>query len=343
MINYFDIKNLNSNAIGKLISLYREGFPEDTERDIKFCFDGYFGKVVCNDDFSAALYPVIKKAIIRGVTINLPYIVAFSALKSVRGSGAAAEIMKGYLKSSIVDKVPFIALYPFNHEYYKRYGFVTVDGEPYVEICDFKRVKCDNRSEFAVIMEKVYNAAMSRFDNYLVRSHAECAVACDKATADNGETVVFTDGEYSECRSGEEDCIISAINGVPFRIYGYSIDVNGMPAERLMCRSDIKKGSAFDNVQMRICNPVEAIRITRFNAINQAFAINILLTDTIMGDTVYKLEITDGQGRLSMTQESPDISVSIDALTSYLINGRAINGIPSNLLNEANSYFIDKY
>lgn len=343
MISCFDIKSLNSETIEKLKCLYREGFPDDSERDIDFCFNGYFSEVVCNDDYTAALYPVLKKALIRGVAIDLPYIVAFSALKRVRGSSVAAEIIKSYIVRLHNEKVAYVALYPFNHEYYRRYGFVTVDSASHAEICNFKRVACDNRIEFAVIMEKVYNAAMSRYDNYLLRSYTECVVACERALADGGETVIFTDSSNDECRNGEENCIASAINGNAVKIYGYSIDVNGAPAERLLCRNNDTKSSAFDNVQMRICNPIEAIRLTNFNLFDNLFVINILLTDSIMGDAIYKLEILNGKGRLTKTQDTPDLRISIEDLTRYLINGSAIEGIPHNLLNAARSYFIDKY
>lgn len=346
MAKLIKINSLNHIEKEQLKKLYRESFPDDTEKDVDYFFNSYLQEVFVNDDFSSALYPVYKKLFFNGDIIDLPYVVAFGALREVRGKGIAAKLMNEFIKKSYTANVPFVALSPFNHEYYKRYGFVTVDAAAFNRDCDNCRlINCDERKVFLEAMQKIYCKAMLRYDNYIYRNQEDCKLVCDKLLTNGGKTILIV--EDNNIINDNNDYINMIIDSRHLKVYGYSIECGNEILERLMCHN-VKSEAIFENVQMRICDPVKAVNITKFNmSANdktlREFKIKIKICDSVLGDKIYQFQIVEGKGNLVKTNECAEVVANIDEFTNFIINGAKIKGLPDGLIPNKKSFFIDKY
>lgn len=344
MAKLLKINSLNDIETERLKKLYRESFPGDTDNDVNYFFNSYLFEVFVNNDFSSALYPVGKKMFFNGAIIDLPYVVAFCALHEARGKGIAAKLMNEFIEKANADNVPFIALSPFNHEYYKKYGFITVDASVINRDSEnYEHLNCSDRHVFLEAMQKVYCKAMSQYNNFIYRNQEDFALVYDKLMTNGGNTILFVEDNIKI--NDNNDYIDMIIDSRHKKVYGYSIECDNEILEKLMC-NDGKGGATLKNVQMRICDPVKAVNLTQFNGLSidePTREFKIKIKDSVLGDKIYKLQIADDKGKLIETNENAEVITSIDEFTNFIINGVSIDGLPKDLICCKKSFFIDKY
>lgn len=146
------------------IDLYRTCFPEDGEKTVNMLFGGYLNNRVElreNGRLTSALYIVEKTLSYLGREVPLPYIVGLGTLPKMRNGGRAEKLL---IKTfGLLKNYPFVALYPFKHSFYERFGFCAVSRD--FEAPRGKFVACDYKTA-----EKVYRNATKNSDFKILRS-----------------------------------------------------------------------------------------------------------------------------------------------------------------------------
>ncbi len=113
----------------ELVKLYVDGFPKDG-----IFYARYFvekaneDNVVIlreNDDIVSVAYIVDKLAFLEGKKFPICYLSAVSTLTEKRGRGLVANVIKNAVSKISQRGIPFVVLYPFDFNYYKKYGFIT--------------------------------------------------------------------------------------------------------------------------------------------------------------------------------------------------------------------------
>lgn len=165
MVKFIKKSELNACEREACRTLYKEGFPEDSDEYVEWFLNNKEYVVALNDEHTSALYLVPKQIRMRDKPVDVTYIVAFSAAKSARGTGAAAEVMNASIEYEREKGTPFVFLSPFNYEYYKQYGFQNVDRVlTAVDKPDYKRVKITDSVKGGEVMYKVRRSVGDKFD-----------------------------------------------------------------------------------------------------------------------------------------------------------------------------------
>ena len=159
-----------------LLSLYRDGFPEDGEAYSAYFVSRYADRAVtaeADGRTAGAGYLLPKTLHFAGRTETAYYLDAFSVLTPYRGRGVAETLMAKILARAASDGVRFVFLCPFDGRYYKQYGFAdVVQAERAVvqggRAFPVKRAK-------AADIQRVYGAMVSGADAYFVKGAADFA------------------------------------------------------------------------------------------------------------------------------------------------------------------------
>lgn len=173
---------IQSDILQKLKSLYKEAFSEDSD----FSRESFFKKVnasnaefVFNDENSELIscgYVMDKDAYLFGEDMTLPYLSALATNKKYRGKGHIKTIISNII-NKLYDRGDMVcALYPFNHDYYKRFDFCNISFCERRKIVGGKQYKIDyladlkNIDSLVLELEKLQNEFNSHRDNYIVLS-----------------------------------------------------------------------------------------------------------------------------------------------------------------------------
>lgn len=272
----------------KLIINYLDGFSADGREYAEYFIDNVSDRALFNDEVTTALHLVDKRLMLDGREIELPYIVALATLKSCRGCGEAGALIYNTLK--FLKGKPFVALYPFNHNYYTQYGFVTIDFE--TEFLAPKDVVYEPTADYAMIAE-LYNDYFARFNGRLIRSVEDIKKKCTLAKIAGGDTYVLKHNN---------------------RAVGYLIDDSG----------ELREGVPFvvtdkPNVQMRICDIPAALKSCSYLKDGE-FIINV--DDSFYRSGRYEVKIVNGSAKVKALEKGvADIEVTQQQLTKLIING----------------------
>lgn len=274
-----------------LKKLYRDGFPEDTDEDIEYFFNKKLvnGKVFVNDEVNAVAYVFNKKLRYCNNLYKLPYLVAVSVLSEFRGQGKIKELMYQAIEYADERNLPFIALYPFNHDYYKQYGFVTVDKMQKLKISDKTIMKESDNFQLCV---DLYNKYYGEYDVSLIRDITDFTAKVNEEAVIGGKLYELTE------------------NGVTI---GYAIKKG----------DDIIEGAPFEitdkpNVQMRVANIKRAIESYDFPLINKT--VRLKITDEFYRSKTIVLNIENGIAHVDIS-DTFDKEITIGELTKWLISG----------------------
>ncbi len=115
-----------------LKKLYKEAFPYDTEKYIDYFFSTKVNyekifTLVRSGELISALYLIDKRVSFNDQVVTVPYIVAAGTKLEYRGQKLLEDVMRDAFKYLETNNFPFVALYPFKHDYYKKYGFIVSD------------------------------------------------------------------------------------------------------------------------------------------------------------------------------------------------------------------------
>lgn len=272
----------------KLIINYIDGFAAESREYAEYFIDNVSDRALYNDAVSTVLHLVNKRLVLDNREIELPYIVALSTLKPNRGHGEASALIYNTLK--FLKGKPFVALYPFNHDYYTQFGFVTIDFE--TQFIAPKDVVYEPTDDFALIAE-LYNDNYVRFGGRLVRSVEDIKRKCTLAKIAGGDTYVLKHNN---------------------RVVGYLIDDS----------DELREGVPFvitdkPNVQMRICDISAALKVCTYSKDGE-FLINV--KDSFYRGGRYEVKIVNGKARVkTLDKGMADINVTQQQLTKLILNG----------------------
>lgn len=181
-------------TLNDIITLYTHCFPEDSPATIELFFAHKLGLDNChyleeNNKLACQLFIVNKKLSYLKNDIELPYIVGLGTDKDNRNKGLASVLMK-----QVLEKItsPFIALYPFSHEFYEKMGFATVS---YDYDCTKKTVPIDVDT-----CKELYHKYNQDKDFFIVRDDIDFTLitkimALDKVNFSRTEPNGYTNGE----------------------------------------------------------------------------------------------------------------------------------------------------
>lgn len=187
----------------RLKALYIECFPEDSYKVVDILFDGYLGEK--NSFFSedgkgniiCALYIIEKTLFFKGNFIKLPYITALGTKKEHRYQKLAENLIKKALQKLYSEGFPFVALYPFSHGFYEKYGFFTpsynINLEGTEVPCSYMQAKA------------VYDKFCEDLDYYILRDEKDFLFSQNIMSADNDSyRLIKADGNIIGYKNNEE-------------------------------------------------------------------------------------------------------------------------------------------
>jgi len=358
---------MDPKTLTELKKLYRDGFPEDSEAAVSWFFSrvneknaAYFvtgGKPV------SAGYIIDKPAVLWGRRRKMPYLSALSTKTEYRGQGLIRSVITELLSRLYRRGAPVCALYPFNHDYYKRFGFCDVSfcaertirgGETYPHLSITPPFK-----ELA----RVQSAFTKPFTNRLVFGAKEILAKTEEFAVDGVPLYVYADGGKPFAY-----CFISGDQGLGVRGQG-----NGQlsdaaifqplavrrppPATRFIyhyaatdlekfSRCEQLKGCAYIDfsesgrpyVQGRVVNAKAALEAAPYMPhLNKTVVLRI--TDPLIAENnrAFKVTIQDGRAAAAETTEPPAQTLGIGELTQLLFLGDGL------MVQKQKNIFTDQY
>lgn len=157
----------------ELRRLYQQSF-DDSEAFVDYFFGSMTSpeKVVSlsrDGRTVSALHLLDRTMFLRGGLFDMPFVVAAATVKELRGMRLLETVMRSAFEKLYSQGKAFVALYPFSHAYYRKYGFVT-----YTRISR-KTIKYERDGETEILpctskeMLKIYNRFCAGKHGYIVR------------------------------------------------------------------------------------------------------------------------------------------------------------------------------
>jgi len=200
---------MNPKLLSQLKALYREGFPEDNETAVEWFFsrmkDENIAYRIENGKIISAGYIIEKPAMLFGKKTILPFLTALATRKEYRGQGKIKLILDELFSRLRGRGHNFCALYPFNHEYYKRFGFCDVSfcadktiggGEVFKET-----LYSEPTEKLLSELVRLETAFRKGFDNYLIFGKEEITAKFREFALDGVPLRAYSDesGIFAYC------------------------------------------------------------------------------------------------------------------------------------------------
>lgn len=316
MVKFIKKSELNACEREACRTLFKEGFPEDSDEYVEWFLKNKEYIVALNEEHTSMLYLVPKRIRMHGSELNVTYIVAFSATKSVRGTGAAAEVMNAAISYEREKGTPFVFLSPFNYEYYLQYGFVNIDRIlTSMDKPEYERVKITDCVKGGEVMLRVRSNVGEKYDIAQI--------------ADLDE---LTNRFNEEITGGAEFYALIKNDG---SVYGYELESRGRVYERF---TQNMRRTRKPHVQARIACIESALKAAKLNADRIALGVQD-------GGRIAHLTLENKDGKIlirpSDDMDIPEI-ISISELTAVLLasmpKSKLNDVIPSSL-----SVMFDRY
>ena len=147
----------------ELRRLYTQSF-DDSEAFV----DYFFRKLTSPDKVVAlirdgktvsALHLLDRRIFLRGELFEMPFVVAAATVRELRGMRLLETVMRSAFERLYSEGKTFVALYPFSHAYYRKYGFVTYTKISRKEI----KYKKDGETERNIFNDDII---VSQVDSY---------------------------------------------------------------------------------------------------------------------------------------------------------------------------------
>lgn len=207
-----------------LIKLYKQCFPEDPEQVVDYMFASALGEDNAlvewdGKTLACAVYLVEKTLYYKQNILPLPYIVALGTAISHRYKGYSEKLILRCLDKLYKENTPFVALYPFKHSFYQKYGFFIPSFD--YTLTGVKK-KCDVSKA-----KEIYDKFCQGLDYYIVRQDEDFNFIDTMLSLENGsfyeifdldKLVGYTNGEESipvSYKKGEKDgAMVRIVNAV---------------------------------------------------------------------------------------------------------------------------------
>lgn len=294
MVKFIKKSELNACEREACRALYKEGFPEDSDEYVEWFLNNKEYVVALNAEHTSALYLVPKRIRMHGNELDVTYIVAFSAAKSARGTGAAAEVMNASIEYEREKGTPFIFLSPFNYEYYKQYGFRNVDRVlTAVDKPEYERVKIADSVKGGEVMHEVRSCVGEKFDIAQIADAQELSKRFEEEITGGAEFYALIKKDGS--------------------VYGYELEARDRVYERFTTNM---RRTRKPHVQARIASVESALKYANIKADSVAIKVKD-------GRRLTRLIVNKVDGEIIVHPATDDVktgeSVTISELTSVLL------------------------
>lgn len=339
-----------NQIIEKQIKLYKEAFPEDSKKYVDYFFSSKIKEALViydtdHDSFKSLLYLFSKQAIINDQSFNIPFIVAAATFLEHRGREIFKKVMIKTLKKLQEENIPFCALYPFKHSYYKKYDFITSD---YVvkSIISYSVNSAIRYSKTTNITEivRIYKEAFKDITIILKRD------------------LDLFEKRMSELISEDGNCYTIYQNNIPVAYFMLSTEITecaSIIGYEIFNNIDILDGQTLSYPTSFINNysyENSMVRITCFKSLIDLLQVDynlnrnytIYVTDEILKDR--KLTTFNNNGKLALKDNSDrkqqeDIRISNSELAEIILTNKSL--YKSNeffdLFSVFDIFLIDKY
>ena len=118
----------------ELKKLHTACFPGD-EAYADYFFDKVGARAFLRRDetgVAAAAYVKILSAEIFGTVIQIPFVTGVATRPDARKRGHCRALLSELESAMAEEGYPFVMLHPFNHDFYSRLGYVTINEMKYI-------------------------------------------------------------------------------------------------------------------------------------------------------------------------------------------------------------------
>lgn len=315
--------------------LFNDGFPNDSNEFRDFFFNTIEDKnniITYKEDnkIISVLYITNKFAHVFGTKKSFPYISTVSTLTEYRGKGKLLNVMNKAFSKLYDDGALFTALYPFNHEFYKKFGFTNASfGKSLVinggTVYDCRKACSDDVQSLL----NIYIKMSESFENYIIYNEKMIKNKLTEYEVDGIDCLIYSLG-------GEDKAFAFIENDMLAFYAGVDNCINNI--------ENLKGYKYFDfyyndepYIQTRIINAIESIKAYRFHR-NLTITKNIKIVDKIIkqNNITISIEIVNSKVIISRCEQYSDI-IDISQLTDYMFNGGF------DIFNTSQNLFIDKF
>lgn len=294
MVKFIKKSELNACEREACRTLYKEGFPEDSDEYVEWFLNNKEYVVALNEEHTSALYLVPKRIRMHSKELDVTYIVAFSAAKSARGTGAAAEVMNASIEYEREKGTPFIFLSPFNYEYYKQYGFRDVDRVlTAVDKPEYERVKITDSVKGGEVMREVRGCVGEKYDIAQIADDQELSKRFEEEITGGAEFYALIKKDGS--------------------VYGYELEARERIYERFTTNM---RRTRKPHVQARIASVESALKYANIKADSVAIKVKD-------GERLTRLVVNNSDGDIFVCPPTDDVeigeAVTIPELTAVLL------------------------
>lgn len=321
----------------ELLDLYFDAFPRDNEAYARLFIErARADNIVTYREGGRLLsagYIVDKRARFGKEEIGLPYLSAVATRREHRGKGYAARIMQAAFDRLYARGESLTALYPFNHEYYLRYGYANASfcGKRVVSGGRVFAHRPASRADIPAMAE-VYRAFSAPYENCLLCGTDYFEALFLEVEADKNKIYLLEDG-----------------NG----IFAYAVVENGeivnyaARSMRLFLRAALFRGMAVRDfslkrqayIQMRILNPLRFLALDIYK--KNFRRVRLSVTDPLLPQNTGVYLVTRRKREaFAVTRcddgSAADLAYTIGGLSQAVFLGRGV-------FERRHMLFIDKY
>lgn len=333
--------------IEQLKELYKSSF-DDSDAYVDWFFENKYREdhVVSLADNAgqilSALHLVERRIVLGGKSLRCPFVVAAATLPEFRGQGNFEKVMLSALYGMNEQGIVLTELFPVNHKYYLKYGFVTA-GKFRVHKVPERKVSegtgaCTVRvcgKDDAEWLYWLYHSYVrdANADGYCDRTKADFAQRLDELAADGGfGCLVFREenglpvGYYFE----ESDGNVPELVLSDYAILG---EIGALAGHSVTLPLWIERGRELPGNQARIVNVKKLLSLLRFDK-SVCAAIRLRIRDSVLCHNNVTLSLVIAQGEVMVEECAEwDYEVSVEDLTRLVFGTYALykNELPEKL------------
>ena len=312
------------------MALYRDGFPEDSSDFREYFFDNVLDMEEPiyreeNGEIISCGHIVNKRMKYYDSVITLPYLVAVSTLTPYRGHGKVENVIYRALERADSAHIPFVALHPFSHDYYKKYSFVTVDKEYNVSTLDELGGTLTPTHDIDALYG-VYRSYEAMHDICVHRDRENIERRVSLLDVDAGDTYIIENN-----------------GNIAGYVMAYDNDI-----EELVVRDnsilDIENKGTRPNIMMRVVDVCSTLRMVHY-CDNVCTQVVLRIVDRFYVNRLVLLDISDGKVDARLIDKDvdsiPSIDITVEELTLYVLGISDVEGLPHMV--RSHIHLVDKY
>lgn len=321
----------------ELRRLYTQSF-DDSEAFV----DYFFRKLTSPDKVVAlirdgktvsALHLLDRRIFLRGELFEMPFVVAAATVRELRGMRLLETVMRSAFERLYNEGKTFVALYPFSHAYYRKYGFVT-----YTKISR-KEIKYRKDGETEIMpctplnMLKIYNRFCAGRQGYIVRQADTYEELLERWSVDNLTAYTVKKNRL------EAYVVFSPLTGEIEEACGDTEVLDGVEELNGKTCPDFD-GAAEEYAMTRLIDVKGALENIRYDRDGE---FSFLLRDDFfpLNDGAYKLTVCGGNGTVEKVPAHDGLPrLGIEKLTLWIFGQ---GGADCPLLSPKKTFCIDKY